>query len=57
MVLKNNGFSYILNDFPEVYLTIEEAAREEFDIFKYSEEKTEDFYEQLKNDDYLGTSD
>jgi len=57
MVLKDS-YSYLTNEEPEMYLNIERAVEDTVLSFvKSHEEETEDFYAELVNDDYLGTSD
>ena len=55
MVLKDS-YSHLTNEEPEMYLTIESAVND-IALSMIDEEETEDFYAELENDDYLGTSD
>lgn len=57
MVYKTD-YSYITNEEPDFFSSIEKAVEEEVSsLLEKSEEEVVDFYEEIKNDDFLGTSD
>lgn len=57
MVYKTD-YSYITNEEPDFFSSIEKVVEEEVSsLLEKGEEEVVDFYEEIKNDDFLGTSD
>lgn len=57
MVYKTD-YSYITNEEPDFFSSMEKVVEEEVSsLLEKSEEEVVDFYEEIKNDDFLGTSD
>lgn len=57
MVYKTD-YSYITNEEPDFFSSIEKVVEEEVSsLLEKNEEEVVDFYEEIKNDDFLGTSD
>lgn len=56
MVLKAS-FAHLNNEEPEMYLSMESAVKDMLFFSFEEEEEAEDFFDELINDDFLGTSD
>jgi len=51
-------YSYLTNEEPESFSSIEKAIQEDqIDLLEKDEEQVQNFYEEIENNDFLGTTD
>ncbi len=51
-------YSYLTNEEPESSSSIEKAIQEDqIDLLEKDEEQVQNFYEEIENNDFLGTTD